>query len=86
MSCIMAFRKIVKIDEEKYNGCGFRISQCAKGALQIIDGKVRLIEGNSLMASAPVWAIVPRMPSPLEGRRKRQLSWEMKGIKPESPR
>jgi len=39
----MATRKIVKIDEEKCNGCGLCIPNCAEGALQIIDGKARLI-------------------------------------------
>ena len=36
-------RKIVKIDEEKCNGCGACALACAEGALQIIDGKARLI-------------------------------------------
>ncbi len=39
----MATRKIVKIDEEKCNGCGLCIPNCAEGALQIIDGKARLV-------------------------------------------
>jgi len=36
-------RKIIKIDEEKCNGCGVCVPSCAEGALQIIDGKARLI-------------------------------------------
>lgn len=36
-------RKIIKIDEEKCTGCGLCIPNCPEGALQIIDGKVRLI-------------------------------------------
>jgi len=36
-------RKIVKIDEEKCNGCGLCIPACAEGAIQLIDGKAKLI-------------------------------------------
>jgi NAD-dependent dihydropyrimidine dehydrogenase PreA subunit len=36
-------RKIIEIDEEKCNGCGLCIPNCQEGALQIIDGKARLI-------------------------------------------
>jgi len=39
----MATRKIVRIDEEKCTGCGLCIPNCAEGALQIIDGKAKLI-------------------------------------------
>lgn len=37
------FRKIIKIDENKCDGCGLCIPECHEGALQIIDGKARLI-------------------------------------------
>ncbi len=36
-------RQIIKIDEDKCNGCGLCIPNCHEGALQIIDGKCRLI-------------------------------------------
>jgi len=36
-------RKIIRIDEEKCNGCGLCVPACAEGALQIIDGKAKLI-------------------------------------------
>ena len=36
-------RRIIKIDEDKCNGCGLCIPDCPEGALQIIDGKARLI-------------------------------------------
>jgi ferredoxin len=39
----MLKRKIIKIDEDKCNGCGDCIPNCPEGALQIIDEKARLI-------------------------------------------
>jgi ferredoxin len=36
-------RKIIEIDDEKCNGCGLCIPNCHEGALQVIDGKARLI-------------------------------------------
>jgi len=36
-------RKIITIDDEKCDGCGVCIPNCAEGALQIIDGKARLV-------------------------------------------
>jgi ferredoxin len=36
-------RQIIKIDEEKCTGCGDCIPNCPEGALQIIDGKARLV-------------------------------------------
>ncbi|MFC1802787.1 ATP-binding protein [Thermoproteota archaeon] len=37
-------RKIVQISEEKCNGCGECIPNCAEGALKVIDGKARIID------------------------------------------
>lgn len=39
----MPKRKIIKIDEEKCNGCGLCIPNCPEGAIQIINKKARLI-------------------------------------------
>lgn len=36
-------RKVIKIEEEKCDGCGQCVPECHEGALQIIDGKARLI-------------------------------------------
>lgn len=39
----MALRNIVIIDEDKCNGCGQCVTACAEGAIEIIDGKAKLI-------------------------------------------
>jgi len=39
----MVLRSIIRIDEEKCNGCGLCILACAEGALQIVNGKAKLI-------------------------------------------
>jgi len=36
-------RKIIEIDEALCNGCGQCVTGCAEGALQIIDGKARVV-------------------------------------------
>ncbi len=36
-------RKIVRIDEEKCDGCGLCVPQCKEGAIQIVEGKARLV-------------------------------------------
>ncbi len=37
-------RKIIRIDEEKCNGCGLCVPSCAEGALQIVNGKAKLVK------------------------------------------
>jgi len=40
------FREIVKIDEEKCIGCGLCTSACQEGALQLVDGKAKLLSDS----------------------------------------
>ena len=35
-------RKIIRIDEEKCNGCGACAAACHEGAIEMIDGKAKL--------------------------------------------
>ena len=43
ISIINGLLTIIKIDENKCDGCGNCVPNCKEGALQIIDGKARLI-------------------------------------------
>ncbi|MBW1806225.1 MAG: 4Fe-4S binding protein [Deltaproteobacteria bacterium] len=36
-------RKIIEIDEELCDGCGQCVPSCAEGAIQVVDGKARLV-------------------------------------------
>jgi Pyruvate/2-oxoacid:ferredoxin oxidoreductase delta subunit len=40
----MVLRNILHIDEESCDGCGLCMPSCAEGALQIIEGKAKLVE------------------------------------------
>lgn len=42
----MAVRNIVRIDEEKCNGCGLCVDACVEGAIQLVDGKARLVKDS----------------------------------------
>jgi len=39
----MERRQIIRIDQEKCDGCGLCVPSCAEGAIQIVDGKARLL-------------------------------------------
>jgi len=41
-----ATRKIIEIDEERCDGCGNCVISCAEGAIEIIDGKARLVKDS----------------------------------------
>ena len=40
----MAVRSIVKIDEELCTGCGLCVTPCAEGAIEIVDGKAKVVK------------------------------------------
>lgn len=42
----MIKRKIIQIDESKCNGCGQCVGACAEGALQMVNGKAKLVRDD----------------------------------------
>ena len=42
----MTKRKIIEIDEDRCNGCGECITACAEGALQLVNGKAKLVKAD----------------------------------------
>ena len=46
MGKIKTKRNIIEIDEEKCNGCGQCVSACAEGAIQLFNGKAKLVSEN----------------------------------------
>ena len=39
-------RKIIRIDEEKCNGCGLCARACHEGAIDMVNGKAKLVRDN----------------------------------------
>jgi MinD superfamily P-loop ATPase len=39
----MVTRQIVRIDEQLCNGCGLCVIPCAEGAIELVDGKARVL-------------------------------------------
>ena len=39
-------RKIIHINEEKCNGCGLCANACHEGAIEMVDGKAKLVREN----------------------------------------
>jgi Pyruvate/2-oxoacid:ferredoxin oxidoreductase delta subunit len=46
MGAVMSIRNVVNIDAEKCDGCGQCATACAEGAIEIVDGKARLLSDS----------------------------------------
>lgn len=46
-------RKIIKIDEERCNGCGACATACHEGAIDMVDGKAKLVRDKVTVIGCP---------------------------------
>lgn len=70
----MAIRTIVKIDEELCNGCGVCISPCAEGALELVNGKARVIKEELCDGAGFCLGVCPTGALSLESRETPEFS------------
>ncbi len=83
-------RKIIKIDEEKCNGCGACASACHEGAIEMIDGKAVLTREDycdglgDCLPACPTNAISFQEKEALEYNEEavRQAKMKKEGVKP----
>ena len=71
----MMIREMVKIDEEKCDGCGLCVPACAEGAIKIIDGKAKLIADNLCDGLGACLGDCPRGAISIEKREADAPSW-----------
>ncbi|NLG65365.1 MAG: 4Fe-4S binding protein, partial [Actinobacteria bacterium] len=64
----MAVRSIVRIDEEKCTGCGLCVTPCAEGAIQIVDGKAKVLREELCDGAGFCLAVCPEGALTIERR------------------
>jgi len=70
----MKKRTIVKIDENLCNGCGACIGPCVEGALELVDGKARVINEELCDGAGFCLGICPTGALTLEAREAPEFS------------
>jgi len=67
-------RQIVRIDEEKCTGCGVCVSPCAEGAIEIRDGKARVIREELCDGAGFCLGVCPEGALSIEEREAEEFS------------
>ena len=67
-------RKILEIDEERCDGCGQCVPDCAEGALQVVDGKNRMLGEQYCDGLGACLGACPRMHSGSLNARRMSLT------------
>lgn len=69
-------RNIVKIDEEKCTGCGACVTPCAEGAIEIIDGKAKVVKEELCDGAGFCLAVCPTGAMEIERREAEEFDPE----------
>ena len=64
----MAVRSILRIEEELCNGCGLCVIPCAEGAIEIVDGKARVVKDELCDGAGFCLAVCPEGALTIEKR------------------
>lgn len=73
----MAVRSILRIEEELCNGCGLCVTPCAEGAIEIVDGKARVVKDELCDGAGFCLAVCPAGALTIEKRAAADFDEEM---------
>lgn len=77
----MAVRSIVHIDEELCNGCGLCVTPCAEDAIQIVDGKAKVMKEELCDGAGFCLAVCPEGALTVEKREAPEFDEEAAAVK-----
>lgn len=81
----MAKRQVIKIDQEKCDGCGLCVPSCAEGAIQIVDGKARLVADRFCDGLGACLGECPQGALTIEDREAEEFVGPAPGAAPHAP-
>ena len=77
----MAVRSIVKIDEDLCTGCGLCVTPCAEGAIEIVDGKAKVMKEELCDGAGFCLAVCPEGALTVEKREAPEFDEEAAAVK-----